>query len=52
MSTDFELKNRDDSKYCRRIIFSKQEELLSSIKPEWKAIAEREHKEILKMKSI
>lgn len=48
MSSDFELKNRDESKDCRRIIFSKQEELLGSIYPEWKRIAESEHKEILK----
>ena len=47
MSTDFELKNRDESKDCRRIMFSKQEELLDLINPEWKEIAKKEHKEIL-----
>lgn len=47
MSTEFELKNRDESKDCRRIMFAKQEELLGSINPEWKKIAERKHQAIL-----
>ncbi|MEM7552119.1 MAG: Imm63 family immunity protein [Bacteroidota bacterium] len=48
ISTEFELKHRDESRDCRRIIFSKQEELLDKINPKWKQRALKKHQEVLK----
>ncbi len=48
ISSDFELKNRNKREDFRKIMFSKQEELLGLIKSEWKEFKKKEHNEILK----
>lgn len=47
IASNFELKYREESKDCRRIMFSKQEELLGAIKPQWEKISKKEHSAIL-----
>lgn len=47
MSSDFELKNRIEEKDCRRIMFTKQEELLGLLNKEWEEKEKKEHKSIL-----
>lgn len=48
LSTQYELENRIENKDCRRLIFSKQEELLGLINNDWKAREKKNHENILK----
>ena len=48
MSCDFELKNRIEDKDSRRIMFSKQEELVGILNAEWEILERERHFEILK----
>jgi len=49
LASKFELQNRIENSDFRKILFKKQEELLSSISDEWKAKKITEHNEILKI---
>jgi len=46
MSYTYELKNRDETKDCRRMAFKKQEELLGMLNSEWKKEAEERHRAV------
>ncbi len=48
ISVEFELKNRNETKDSRRMIFSKQEDLMGKLNNEWEERAKREHQAILK----
>ncbi|PCI32637.1 MAG: hypothetical protein COB60_09255 [Flavobacteriaceae bacterium] len=47
MASDYELKNRIEEKDCRRIMFSKQEELLGFLNKNWETKERKEHQSIL-----
>ena len=47
MACKFELNNRLPAQDCRRIIFSKQEELLSQLNSDWQLREHKKHKKIL-----
>ena len=47
MACDFELKNRIEEKDFRRIMFSKQEELLGVLNKDWEIRERKEHQSIL-----
>ena len=49
LASKFELQNRIENSDFRKILFKKQEELLSFISDEWKAKKLTEHNEILKI---
>lgn len=49
LASKFELQNRIENSDFRKILFKKQEELLSFISDEWKAKKLIEHNEILKI---
>ena len=48
LASKFELQNRIENSDFRKVLFKKQEELLSLISDEWKVKKENEHHEILK----
>ncbi|HBG70218.1 MAG: hypothetical protein A2W93_13315 [Bacteroidetes bacterium GWF2_43_63] len=47
ISTQYELENRVKNKDCRRLMFSKQEELLGLINNDWKVREQKNHESIL-----
>jgi hypothetical protein len=47
MACEFEVKNREEDKDCRRIIFARQEELLGLLNESWKQKEKAEHGGIL-----
>lgn len=47
MAGDYELKNRNEKKDSRRIMFEKQEELLGLLNKDWQNKERREHQSIL-----
>ena len=48
LASKFELQHRVDNKDSRRIMFERQEELLSQLNPAWGERRKREHEQILK----
>ncbi|NMH60978.1 Imm63 family immunity protein [Alteromonas ponticola] len=48
MAVNYELRNRNSEEDCRRTIFSKQLELLGTVKAEWRCKREKEIEAILR----